>query len=358
MLRGYRVKSATAVAPLRVAIIGAGQVADKVHASYYATRGDLQMVAVCDSRLSQAQAFAQKNDIESSYDDLRLMLDQQKPDVVSVCSPNRFHFEHVMAALQAGCHVMCEKPPAMTPQQAGQMRDLARQQGKVLAYDFHHRFSLDAQLLREQMQAEVLGEVYLTTATALRRSGVPGWGVFTNKEMQGGGPLIDIGIHMLDAAMYVLGFPAVRRVMAHSFQKLGTVKNCGQFGEWDPAQYTVEDALFGTIEFENGGLLRLETSFVLNVEETSRMNVTFCGDKAGATLFPAHVYNDVSGELNTLIQREKADDNRHFRSMEAFIRHVQGETVDIASAEQGFVIQQLVAALYESAEKGEWVTLC
>ena len=351
-------KSATAVAPMRVAIIGAGQVADKVHASYYATRSDLKMVAVCDSRLTQAQAFAEKFEIEGSYDDLRLMLAEAKPEVVSVCSPNRFHFEHVMAALEAGCHVMCEKPPAMTPQQAAQMRDLATQQGKVLAYDFHHRFSLDAQLLREQAEAGALGDVYLTTATALRRSGVPGWGVFTNKAMQGGGPLIDIGIHMLDAAMYVLGFPAVRRVMAHSFQKLGTVKNCGQFGEWDPTQYTVEDALFGTIEFAKGGLLRLETSFVLNVEETSRMNVTFCGDKAGATLFPAHVYNDVNGELNTLVQREQADDNRHFRSMEAFVQHVQGEAVAIADASQGFIIQQLVAALYESAEKGEWVAIC
>ncbi|MEJ5071972.1 Gfo/Idh/MocA family oxidoreductase [Enterobacter ludwigii] len=350
--------NATAVVPLRVAIIGAGQVADKVHATYYATRCDLQMVAVCDSRLEQAQAFAAKFEIAGHYDDVRLMLQEVQPDVVSVCSPNRFHFEHVLAALEAGCHVMCEKPPAMTPQQANQMRAVARQQGKVLAYDFHHRFSLDAQLLREQVQTGVLGEVYFTTATALRRSGVPGWGVFTNKAMQGGGPLIDIGIHMLDAAMYVLGFPAVRRVMAHSFEKLGTVKSSGQFGEWDPTQYTVEDALFGTIEFENGGLLRIETSFVLNITEQSRMNVTFCGDKAGATLFPAHVYNDVNGELNTLYQRDQADDNRHFRSMDAFVRHVLGDPVTIADAEQGFIIQQLVAALYESAEKGEWVTIC
>ena len=77
------------------------------------------------------------------------MLEAVKPDVVSVCSPNRFHFEHVMAALEAGCHVMCEKPPAMTPQEADEMRIAARKAGKVLAYDFHHRFALDTQLLRE-----------------------------------------------------------------------------------------------------------------------------------------------------------------------------------------------------------------
>ncbi|WP_244598461.1 Gfo/Idh/MocA family protein, partial [Escherichia coli] len=258
---------------------------------------------------------------------------------------------------EAGCHVMCEKPPAMTAEQAREMCDTARKQGKVLAYDFHHRFALDTQQLREQVTNGVLGEIYVTTARALRRCGVPGWGVFTNKELQGGGPLIDIGIHMLDAAMYVLGFPAVKSVNAHSFQKIGTQKSCGQFGEWDPATYSVEDSLFGTIEFHNGGILWLETSFALNIREQSIMNVSFCGDKAGATLFPAHIYTDNNGELMTLMQREMADDNRHLRSMEAFINHVQGKPVMIADAEQGYIIQQLVAALYQSAETGTRVEL-
>ncbi|KFC09989.1 putative NADH-binding oxidoreductase [Trabulsiella guamensis ATCC 49490] len=348
----------TNTSPLRVAIIGAGQVADTVHAAYYATRNDVQMVAVMDCHLPHAQAFAQRHAIPAAYQDVSQMLQEAKPDAVSVCSPNRFHFEHVMAALEAGCHVMCEKPPAMTPQQAGQMRDAARKAGKVLAYDFHHRFSRDAQLLRDAFTNGTLGEIYVTTAQALRRCGVPGWGVFTNKTLQGGGPLIDIGIHMLDAAMYVLGFPAVKRVTAHSFQRLGTQKNRGQFGEWDPTTYTVEDALFGTIEFNNGGILRLDTSFALNIREASVMNVTFCGEKAGGMLFPAHIYEDIDGDLHTLLQREEADDQRHLRSMEAFVRHIQGEPVMIADAEQGLVIQRLVAALYEAAEKGECVELC
>lgn len=350
-------KSAMTSAPLRVAIIGAGQVADKVHVSYYCTREDLELVAVCDSHLSQAQALADKYGNAQVWDDPEKMLRDAQPDIVSVCSPNRFHYEHTMLALEAGCHVMCEKPPAMTPEQALEMCKTARRMGKVLAYDFHHRFALDTQLLREQVVAGVLGEIYVTNARALRRCGVPGWGVFTNKGLQGGGPLIDIGVHMLDAAMYVLGFPAVKRVCAHSFQKIGTCKNSGQFGEWDPATYTVEDALFGTIEFHNGGILRLETSFALNIPEQSVMNVNFCGDKAGATLFPAQVYTDQEGELAVLFQRDVADDHRHFRSMDAFVNHVKGEPVTIADAEQGFVIQQIVAALYHSAETGTCVEL-
>uniref|UniRef100_UPI00209B5F61 Gfo/Idh/MocA family oxidoreductase n=1 Tax=Salmonella enterica TaxID=28901 RepID=UPI00209B5F61 len=124
-----------------------------------------------------------------------------------------------------------------------------------------------------------------------------------------------------------------------------------------PATYTVEDSLFGTIEFHNGGILRLETAFALNIPEQSVMNVNFCGDIAGATLFPAQIYNDLNGELNVLFRRDTADDNRHLRSMEAFVKHVQGNPVMIADAEQGFVIQQLVAALYHAAETGTCVEL-
>ena len=150
---------------------------------------------------------------------------------------------------------------------------------------------------------------------------------------------------------------AVKRVDAHSYQRIGTLKNSGQFGKWDPTTYTVEDSLFGTIEFHNGGILRLETSFALNIPEQSIMNVNFCGDLAGATLFPAQVYTDRDGALDVLLAREMADDNRHYRSMEAFVNHVQGEPVTIADAEQGVVIQQLVAALYQSAETGTYVDL-
>ncbi|WMY76453.1 Gfo/Idh/MocA family oxidoreductase [Buttiauxella selenatireducens] len=342
---------------LRVAIVGAGQVAETVHASYYLSREDLELVAVVDSHAERASEFAAKLGIPHAFSDAGEMYRQCQPDIVSVCTPNRFHHQHVMQALEHGCHVMCEKPPAMTPEQAAEMRDAARKAGKVLAYDFHHRFASDTQLLREQVVAGTLGEIYVTNAKALRRCGVPGWGVFTNKALQGGGPLIDIGIHMLDAAMYVLGFPAVRRVTAHSFQKLGTRKHSGQFGEWDPKTFTVEDALFATLEFQNGGILRLETSFALNIAQQSVMNVEFCGDKAGATLFPAHIYTDEDGQLVTLSQCEVADDNRHFKSMQAFVDHVLGAPVSIADAEQGYLIQQLVAAIYLAAELGTSIDL-
>jgi predicted dehydrogenase len=348
----------TTTPSMRVAIIGPGQIAENVHAAYYATNPSLTLAAACGRDLARTRAFADKLGIPAAYDDVGQMLREAKPEIVSVCSPNILHYEHVMQALEAGCHVLCEKPPAMTVAQADEMRQAAQKANRVLAYNFHHRFALDSALLREQVQAGALGDVYVTTAKALRRSGVPSWGNFISKDSQGGGPLIDLGIHMLDAALYVLGFPKVKQVMAHSFRRLGNSKNSGQFGEWDPALYTVEDALFGVVEFEGGGILRLDTSFILNVEETSQMNIEFCGERAGARLFPAHIYHDRDGKLETLQRREAADDRRHFRAMESFVRRVQGEAAMVADAEQGYVVQQIVAALYASADQGGgWVTL-
>lgn len=342
---------------LKVALIGAGQVAEKVHAACYRPLPGVELVAVVDCDAARAEAFAGRNGVARAYTSPEDMLEAERPDIVGICTPNLFHHQQVITALQHGCHVFCEKPPAMTAAQALEMWQAAEQAGRLLAYDFHHRFAEDARILRQKVDEGELGDVYVTTARALRRCGVPGWGNFIDKTQSGGGPLIDIGIHMLDAAMYVLGFPAVRKVTAQMFQKIGHRKSEGQFGNWDPQKYSVEDSVFAAIEFCNGGLLRLETAFALNIQPQSVMNVEFCGDKAGATLFPAQVYTDDKGELVTLFQREVADDQRHLRSVQAFVAAVRGERVSLADAEQGYRIQQLVAAIYTSAESGESVYL-
>lgn len=341
----------------RVAIIGGGQIAEKVHASYYRKREELEIAAVVSPSADRARSFAERNGISHYYTDAAEMFTAVNPDIVSVCTPNKFHFKYVMQALEAGCHVLCEKPPAISADEARKMQEAAIQNKRVLAYNFHHRFADDVQILREKVAEGILGDVYAVKASALRRSGVPGWGNFTNKTLQGGGPLIDIGVHMLDAALYVLGFPKIEKVTAKMFQKIGTKKSEGSFGEWAPNKFEVEDSLFGFIELEGGRLLQLETSFALNMKETSIMNVEFYGDQAGATLLPAHIYTDEKGGLVTLLKQEKADPDRQEKGMAAFIDKCLGEDVMLADGKQGYIIQQLVEALYQSAEKGESVSL-
>lgn len=341
----------------RVAIIGGGQIAEKVHASYYRTREELEIAAIVSPKADGARSFAERNGIPHYYTDAAEMFAEVNPDIVSVCTPNKFHFEYVIQALEAGCHVFCEKPPAISADEARKMQEAAEKSNRILAYNFHHRFADDVQILREKVSEGVLGDVYAVKARALRRSGVPGWGNFTDKELQGGGPLIDLGVHMLDAALYVLGFPKIEKVTAKMFRKIGTKKSQGSFGEWDPKKFEVEDSLFGFIELEGGRLLQLETSFALNMKETSIMNVEFYGDQAGATLLPAQIYTDEKGELVPLFSRETADPDRQDKGMAAFVEKCIGKDIMVADGKQGYIIQQLVEALYQSAEKGESVSL-
>lgn len=341
----------------KVAIIGGGQIAENVHVAHYKTRDELEIVAVCGVNEESLKSFAQRNGIPNYYTDAAKMYSIEKPDIVSVCTPNLFHFENVMQALENDCDVFCEKPPAIKADDAKKMYETAIAKGKVLAYDFHHRFADDVAILKEKVDEGMLGDIYFVKVKALRRNGIPGWGSFTNKEIQGGGPLIDLGIHMLDAALYVLGYPKVKKVTAKMFQKIGNKKSEGSFGKWDPTKFGVEDSLFSHIELENGSLLQLETSFALNIKEKSEMNVEFCGDQAGATMFPAEIYTDEKGELVSLLKREEADPDRHSKSMSAFVNRCLGKNVMLADGKQGYAIQQLVEAIYQSAEKGESVSL-
>ncbi|MFD9624634.1 Gfo/Idh/MocA family protein [Peribacillus muralis] len=341
----------------KIAIIGGGQMAEKVHVSYYRTRNEVEIVAVVGPNPERTQDFAKRNGIARYYTDVEEMFQAEQPDIVSVCTPNKYHYEHVIKALEHGCHVMCEKPPSISGQEARHMQDVAKENKLILAYNFHHRFADDVKIMQQKVAEGVLGDIYVVKAKALRRSGVPGWGNFTNKEAQGGGPLIDLGVHMLDAALYVLGYPKVEKVTAKMFQKIGTKKSHGSFGEWDPNKYEVEDSLFGFIELEGGCLLQIETSFALNIKETSIMNVEFLGDEAGATLFPAHIYSDQKGELVTILDRKTADPDRLQKGMAAFVDKCLGKEVMVADGREGYLIMQLVEALYQSAEKGESITL-
>jgi predicted dehydrogenase len=340
----------------KVAIIGGGQVAEKVHVSYYQSRDDIDLVAVVGRNHERVEEFAERNGIPRFYTDAEAMYEEEKPDMVSICTPNKYHFENTMQALSYGCDVLCEKPPAIHADDAKKMKEKADENNRVLAYNFHHRFADDVQILKDKVAEGILGDVYFIKVQAMRRCGIPGWGNFTDKTIQGGGPLIDLGVHMLDAALYVLGYPKVEKVTAKMFQKIGNKKSTGMFGEWDPNKFEVEDSLFGFIELEGGRLLQIETSFALNIKEQSIMNVEFCGDQAGATLFPAQIYTDEGGELLSLFNKEEADPDRHPKSLEAFVDRCLGKETMIADAKEGYMIQQLIEALYQSAEKGESVS--
>lgn len=343
---------------LKVGIIGAGQIAETTHLPVYLKRGaEVEVMAVADPNRERARQVAADYGIPHFFTDYREMLDACALDAVSVCTPNKFHAPAAMAALRAGCHVLVEKPPALTAAEAAAMAQTAREQGKILTFNFQYRFSPEVETLKRFVEAGELGEIYAASVRALRRRGIPGWGSFTNKELQGGGPLIDIGVHMLDVALYLMGYPEPQVALATTYQKIGNRPGVGLMGPWDYAHFSVEDSAFGMLRFKNGATLILQSSFALNIKEKSLMNVDLYGDRGGATVFPPQVYQEKHGTLVDLAMPYLPADDKHERSIGQFIDCCLTGKAPLCTMEEALVLQRIIDGFYTSAAAGKAVEL-
>ncbi|MCF0237443.1 MAG: Gfo/Idh/MocA family oxidoreductase [Sphaerochaetaceae bacterium] len=250
-----------------------------------------------------------------------------------------------MMALNKGMHVFCEKPPAMTVEEASMMETTAKEKGKILYYGFQNRFTPEFQHAYQKVKSGDLGIISHGKAIWLRRRGIPGWGVFTNKAIQGGGPLLDIGIHMLDMALCLMDYPPIEYVSATMSNTIGLKGGEGDFGPWKGETYTVEDSLFGQIVFKNGTSLAIETSFALNQKEKTDKNLYLYGDLQGLSLFPFEVYED-----SQVTQVPMQDQDARKALMSNFINSVKGLEDPFILPSQGTYIQNLIHLLYTSAE--------
>ncbi|MDF2788153.1 MAG: Gfo/Idh/MocA family oxidoreductase [Neobacillus sp.] len=346
------------VEKLKVGIIGTGGIAMGAHIPAYLKCSDtVEIVAVCDVNLALAKICADQFSIPYAFESYENMFDEVELDAVSICTPNKFHCDATLKALEAGCHVLCEKPPAMSYEEALRMAAAAKSAGKILTYGFHYRYTPEVEALKRFVDANELGDIYTVKVTAMRRRGIPGWGVFTNKELQGGGPLIDIGVHMLDTALYLMGYPEGETVLASTYQKLGNKPGVGLNGPWDWENFSIEDLAVGMIKFKNGASLLLETAFAAHIEEDDIMQVTLLGDQGGAKVFPLKIYQEKHDTLVDLtpvyLQGKKPRD----KEIEAFVNGCLGGVHPSSNPAQGAILQQLVQAIYQSAGENKAITL-
>ena len=337
---------------LRIALIGAGQIAQVTHIPNFRKMEDVQIVGICDKRMESAKAAADRWGIPDYFEDHIAMIEAVKPDAVTVCVPNKFHSSITLDAAGRGCHVFCEKPPAITAEEAVQMEQAAVKSGVLLSYGFHFRHGRETKLIKEKIDRGDLGIIYGAKAQWMRRRGIPGWGNFTNLALQGGGPLIDIGAHMLDLALYFMDYPEISYVCANTSRYLGKSASAGLMGQWDRENFEVEDSLFGYIYFKNGHSMSVETSFALNIKERDIRNVRLFGDKAGASLFPLEVYGEDSGELSDSIYPHMEEIDRHYECSRNFVQACMGKEQLLVLPEQGTYVQQVIQALYDSAKLG------
>lgn len=329
---------------MKIGIIGAGGIATSAHIPNYQKSG-AEVVAVMNRTRERGELAAKRFGIPNVYETVEEMLLNEQLDAVSVCTPNALHKNQVIQALEAGCHVLCEKPPGISRTEAVGMLETAKRTGRTLQYGFHYRHRTDVELLKRMIEAGELGEIYATTALALRRRGIPGWGVFTDKELQGGGALLDIGVHMLDLALYLMGYPKPIEVVGHVGQYLGTRPGVGLMGEWDAATFSVDDTARAMVKFETGASLLLDVSYMANVGEKDTMRVECRGTHAGATLFPLTVHTEKHGALFDELPVYLQERDPYARQIELFLEACQNEP-DYRQAEEAVILHQIIDCIY------------
>ncbi|MGQ9732600.1 MAG: Gfo/Idh/MocA family protein, partial [Candidatus Zipacnadales bacterium] len=254
---------------LGIGIIGSGAIAQNAHMPAYAELPDCDILAVADVSKAARDAAASKFNVPYTFKDWRDLLKIEEINAVSVCTPNAYHFQPTIDALKAGKHVLVEKPIAVSASQAQTMLQTARQLGLKLMVGQTARFNPQARAMKEFVESGAIGEIYYARAMALRRRGIPGWGAFTSKKLSVGGPIFDIGVHILDLTLWLMGFPEPRSVSGSVYNPLGTAPGpqVASMGNWDPKTYGVEDFGVGLIKFKNGATVVLEASWALNLAE-------------------------------------------------------------------------------------------
>lgn len=361
---------------VRIAIVGCGGIANQKHMPSLAKFPErAEMVAFCDIIPERAEKAAKQYGVEGAkvYTDYKEMLADTSIniDVVHVCTPNVAHCPITVAAFEAGKHVMCEKPMAHNTEDAQKMIDAWKKSGKKFTIGYQNRFRDDTQTLHASCENGELGEVYMAKAHALRRRAVPTWGVFPNKALQGGGPLIDIGTHSLDLTLWMMNNYKPKSVMGASFEKLGRTLQPGDqgntMGVWDPETYEVEDSAFGFVTMENGAVIVIEASWALNTLDVSEALTELCGTKAGADMKDGLRVNTVLFDKLTTIKPEtKTPRGVDFFAGASALRPevyeckkfydaVEGKGEPVVKPEEAFVVTQILDAIYRSAATGKLI---
>ncbi len=347
---------------IKVGVIGAGSIG-RVHIDAYKKAKDVEVLAVADTNGAAAEQAARTYGIPKSFSDPKELIREADVEAVSVCVPNAFHAPLAIEALKAGKHVLCEKPPAMNAKEADAMAQAAKKAKKVLMYAFVNRFQAESQALKKYIEAGDLGEIYHCVASATRRRGIPGLGGwFTTKKMSGGGPLIDIGVHILDLSLWLMGFPEPVSVSAACYQKFGHKKDYVYVSMWGTkvpgGTFDVEDYATAMVRFRNGASLSLECSWAANIA-SGAFNTQLMGDKGGAFLEVGgglRLFGEHRGNLVDM-SPQFAKTDRFLAEVSHFAECVRGEHGPICTAEQGIVIQKVIDAIYKSSESGREVRL-
>ena len=357
---------------LKVGIIGCGGIANQKHFPALKNNADLaEMVAFCDIIEERATKAAEEYGVEGAkvYTDYRELLAEPEIDIVHICTPNVSHSKIAVDAFAAKKNVYCEKPMSHNPEEAQKMLDAWKESGMKFTIGYQNRFRPEVQNLHASCKKGELGEIYYGKAHAVRRRAVPTWGVFPNKALQGGGPLIDIGTHALDITLWCMDNYDVDSVNGSVYYKLGHLPQATEgnlFGPWDPETYEVEDSAMGYIKMKDGATIMLEASWALNILDSREASTTLCGTLAGAEIhsgmsYPKNelIYNrgrngqlmeETISPVGSVAYFGGGSGEEGTIDCKQWLEAVKNDTEPLVKPEEALVVTKVLDAIYRSAE--------
>lgn len=334
---------------VRVAVVGLGMGGG--HLRRLVAGRHCEAVAICDTDESRLAHWQRDQNVPQAYTDFDQMLESAPLDAVVIATPNVLHAPMTIKALQAGLHVLCEKPMAMNAQEAERMRDTARRCKRQLLINFNQRFSKEAWGLKRAVEDGKLGDIYAAKCGWIRRYGIPGLGGwFTTKALAGGGPLVDIGVHALDLTLWFMGHPVAKEAIASKYAFFGP-----ELGRRTGKNYDVEDLAMGLVRFTNGATLFLEASWASHIKHGDAFYSELLGTKGGAlrrwdgeqnfcTIYRTEHDTFVDHQLGRCLDQPP-------EPVQHFIDVIRGDAKPIPTAEDGVRVMRVLDMLNASAGK-------
>lgn len=337
---------------LRIGVIGLGM--GRNHVTGFKVHPQAEVVAISDTQEDRLTEIGDLNHVPGRYTDAAEMIANENLDVVAVATPNMFHHTYTLMAFDAGANVFCEKPMAMNAAEAREMLEAGRAAGRRLMIHFSSRFSSQSWALKKEVDRGTLGDIYYGRTQWLRRRGMPGFGGwFGTRALAGGGPLIDLGVHRLDLALWLMGYPAPVWVMGSTYNHIAS-----DLAQRQGKTFDVEDMAVALIKFDNGATLEVEASWAGNIAEHELMQTRLLGTKAG--LLQHNVHGTYELEAKIFQERDGAQYDMELRPpvpdattpMAHFVDALLADRPHIATGEEGLIVMELLDAIYDSAERG------
>lgn len=342
---------------VKIAVVGVGSMG-RFHLEAHKINPNVELYALCDINEALLHERGKTYGVDRLYTNIDQMLEQlPEIEAVDVVTWNCAHAECSIKSLRAGKHVFCEKPMAMNAKEAQLMYEAAKASNKKLMVGFVRRFGDDCIVAKNLIEQDIIGVPNYAKVSYLRRNGCPG-GWFSDKKRSGGGPLIDIGIHVIDMAWYLMGMPRPLSVMASAIY--GTQKGESSIGSYTPSDVSnheatdVEDMVAGMIRFENGAVMMADASYTLHIDHDIN-RIELYGNKGGLTIDPdVCLHTNLGGYMmnNTILAKSRYEDYALNNELAFFIEAIQmDKSLDIL-AQSGVTMMKILDAMYESAQRG------